>query len=107
VYALVTTFRVGVSAVLLLSLAGLSLGGCKGRVDRAQCDQLVGRFAELVVKEKMPGAAPGTVLTEQARERAEAANDDSFRNCPTELRIEDYRCAMAATTAEAFLKCLE
>jgi hypothetical protein len=107
VHALVRVSRIGSSALLLLCLASVAVGGCKGRVDRAQCDQLLGRFAELVVKEKMPGAAPDTVLAEQARERAEAASDDSFKNCPTELRIEDYRCAMAATTAEALLKCLE
>ncbi len=91
------------AAILALS-AGSS---CKERVSKAQCDELLGRFAELVVKEKHPAAPPETVRAEQAREREEAARDDNFKNCTTELRVEEYRCAMAATTAEGLIKCLE
>ena len=90
-------------------MIGLTLvvGGCKERVDRAQCDQLLARFAELVVKEKMPNADPTTIRAEQGRERDEAASDDNFKNCTTELRAAEYRCAMVARTSEALLKCLE
>jgi hypothetical protein len=92
---------------LLALLLGVLASGCKDRVSRAQCDELLGRFAELVVKEKMPNAAPDAVLEEQARERDEAARDDNFKNCTTELRVEEYRCAMAASAPETMLKCLE
>ena len=91
-------------AVLLLLLG---VGACKARVSRGQCDELLSRFAELVVKEKLPAAPPETIRAEQARERDEAARDDSFKNCTTELRVDEYRCAMAATTSEALIKCLE
>jgi hypothetical protein len=91
--------------VLVLLPAGL--GACRERVDRAQCDELLGRFAELVVREKMPKADADVVKKEQAREREEAARDDNFKNCTTELRASEYRCAMAAPTADAFIKCLE
>ena len=87
-------------------LAGSS-SGCRGRVDRAQCEELLSRFAQLVVKEKMPAASPEVLHAEQAREREEAARDDNFKNCTTELRAEEYRCAMAALTADALIKCLE
>ena len=80
---------------------------CKERIDRAQCDALLSRFAELVVREKLPTAEPSVVKTEQAREREEAARDDNFKNCTTELRAEEYRCAMAAKTADGLIKCLE
>jgi len=83
------------------------LGGCRERLDRAQCDRLLSRFAELVVKERMPGAPNETILAEQKRERDEAVHDDSFKNCATELRADEYRCAMAAPTSEALIKCLE
>ena len=93
-------------AVIALLLA-LPSFGCKERVSRAQCDELVSRFAELVVREKLPKAPPEAVRVEQAREREEAARDDNFKNCTTELRAEEYRCAMAAPTSEALIKCLE
>ncbi len=95
------------AALGFLALLVLPGAGCKERVTRTQCDELLGRFAELVVKEKLPDAGPDTVRAEQKREREEAARDDSFKNCTTELRLEEYRCAMAAKTAEALLKCLE
>jgi hypothetical protein len=92
------------SAILLVVV---SCGACRERVTRTQCDELLGRFAELVVKEKLPAASPETIRAERAREREEAARDDNFKNCTTELRAEEYRCAMAATTADALIKCLE
>jgi hypothetical protein len=91
----------------LVGVLVVSSAACKGRVSRAQCDQLLGRFAELVVKEKLPTASPEAIRAEQAREREEAARDDNFKNCTTELRADEYRCAMAAPTAEALIKCLE
>ncbi len=91
---------------LLVTLAAAPLA-CKERVTRAQCDEVLGRFAELVVREKFPAAPPEAVRAEQAREREEAARDDNFKNCTTELRAEEYRCAMAAANADALIKCLE
>jgi len=109
-HALVTPLRLRVlprgALVAALLLAALP-GGCKEHVSRAQCDELLARFAELVVKEKLPGAPPEAVRAEQAREREEAARDDSFKNCTTEVRRDEYRCAIAATTSESLIKCLE
>lgn len=99
-HAVVTRSAVAVAACL-------TLVSCKERVSRAQCDELLSRFAELVVREKLPTATPDAVRAEQLREREEAARDDNFKNCTTELRVAEYRCAMAATTADALIKCLE
>jgi hypothetical protein len=93
--------------VMGATMATLVATSCKDRVSKAQCDDLLGRFAQLVVKEKLPSAPADVTRAEQAREREEAARDDNFKNCTTELRIEEYRCAMAATTADALLRCLE
>jgi hypothetical protein len=90
-----------------LPLAVLLLVGCKARVTQAECDQLLTRFAQLVVTDRYPVASPEILREERARAQAEAAGDDNFKNCTTELRQDDYRCAMAATTSEALLKCLE
>ena len=81
--------------------------GCKERVTPQQCDALLDRFAGFVVKEKMPGASVEVLDAERLREKGEAARDDSFKNCSTELRAPEYRCAMAATSSEALIKCLE
>jgi hypothetical protein len=81
--------------------------GCKKKVSQPQCDELVDRFATLVVKERIKDAPPETIKAEQERERSEAKSDDSFRNCTSEVSTEDFACAMGTATSEAFLKCLE
>ena len=94
-----------------LLVAGLVLAfgttGCKKKVTPAQCDELLDRFAQLVVREKLKDAPPDQIKAEQAREREEATSDDNFKNCTSELSTEDYACAMAATTSDALMKCLE
>lgn len=96
--------RVGslVAAVVLLTGAG-----CKKKISQTQCDELVDKFATLVVKERIKDASPEMIKAEQERERSEAKNDDSFRNCTSEVSTEDFACAMGTTTSEAFLKCLD
>lgn len=85
----------------------VTAGGCRERVTQTQCDQLVGRFAELVVRERIPDASPAVVEAEQKREREEAVHEDVLRNCTTEVQPDEFRCAMAAPNADAFEKCLE
>jgi len=101
--------RAGAAALVAIVSAALSAGsaGCKKKVTPAQCDELLDRFAALVVAEKMKDATPEQVKSEQARERDEAKSDDDFKNCTSELSTEDYTCAMAAKTSDALMKCLE
>jgi hypothetical protein len=100
--------RSGITLVLavLLPLA-LGASGCKKKVNQAQCEELLDRYASLVVHEKMKDAPAEQLKSEQAREREEARNDDDFKNCTAELSMEDYACAMKAPTADAMEKCLE
>ena len=95
-----------VIAVGLLSVL-VVVPGCKKKVSQAQCDELIDAFATLVVNERIKDAAPETIKAEQERERNEAKSDDSFRNCTSEVAMEDYACAMKAKTSESFLKCLD
>ncbi len=96
-----------VFALVLVMALGGGAAGCKKKVTTAQCDELLDRFAMLVVREKLKDASPEQVKTEQARERSEAQGDDNFKNCTSELSTEDYACAMGAKNAEGFVKCLE
>jgi hypothetical protein len=81
--------------------------GCKAKVSPSQCDQLLDRYASLVVREKYPDAAPDQVRTEQQREKGEARGDDGFKNCSSEVSLPEFDCAMRASTADALEKCLE
>jgi hypothetical protein len=97
---------VAAAGVVLLAFA-IGMTGCKKKVTQAQCEDLLDRYASLVVHAKLKDATPDALKAEQAREREAARSDDDFKNCTTELSTEDYACAMKAATADALEKCLE
>jgi hypothetical protein len=80
---------------------------CTKKVTAKQCDELLDRLAELVVKERLPDAGADAIAEERARERAEAKADAAFKNCPSEVQASEHACAMKATSSEALIKCLE
>jgi hypothetical protein len=96
-----------IGASLVAACSALLVAGCREKVTPAQCDTLVARYAELVVREKMPSAPPEEIREEQRRVRQESAGDENFRNCTTEVRPTEYACAMSAQTPDAIEKCLE
>jgi hypothetical protein len=82
------------------------LGGCKRKATQAECDALVDRYAELVVKDVMPDASPETLAEERAREKSLARGNDVFERCTADLTHQDYECAMRATSPDALEQCL-
>ena len=85
-------------------IAGAS---CRPKASAEQCEALVERYAELVVREKYLDASPAQIKSEQDRERNEARADDAFKNCRSEVSRVEFECAMRAANADALEKCLE
>jgi hypothetical protein len=83
------------------------LGACKAKASASQCDQLIDRYATLVVTEKLVDASAAAIQAEQAREKAAARGDDAFKNCSSEVSQAEFDCAMRTTSPDAFEKCLE
>ncbi len=92
------------SAVILSALA---LVGCRPKASATQCEQLLDRYAELVVTEKFPDASAAQIGAERQRERDEARGDDAFKNCSSEVSQTEFACAMRAPTTTVLEKCLE
>jgi hypothetical protein len=93
--------------LLIASLPALGIvTSCKRKVSEKQCDELLDRFAEMVVKERFPDAGPEVVAAERLRERTEAKGDE-LRNCTSEVQADEHACAMKAKSSEALIKCLE
>lgn len=93
--------------LLVASLAAVGMvTSCKRKVSEQQCDELLDRFAEMVVKEQFADAGPQVIAAEKQRERTEAKGD-VFRNCTSEVQAPEHACAMKATTSEQLIKCLE
>jgi hypothetical protein len=80
---------------------------CRPKASATQCEQLVDRYAQLVVTEKFPDASAAQIGSERDREKREARGDDAFKNCSSEVSQTEFACAMRAPNADAFEKCLE
>jgi hypothetical protein len=82
-------------------------GGCKPKVSATQCEQLLDRYAQLVVIERHPDASAPEIDAERQREKSEARGDDAVKNCSSEVSQAEFDCAMRSPNADAFEKCLE
>jgi hypothetical protein len=102
-----TRHHEGLGLVAALLVCAASLAGCKAKASASQCDQLIDRYATLVVTEKLADASAAQIQTEQAREKTAARGDDAFKNCSSEVSQAEFECAMRAPTPDAFEKCLE
>jgi hypothetical protein len=98
--------RLAVGGLVLAMLAG-GASACRKKASQKQCDELIDRFAELVVKERFPDAGAAEIQKERDREKNEAKADQAFVNCTSEVQADEHACAMKATTSEGLIKCLE
>ena len=97
-------------AALVATVALLAGAGCRPKASQDQCEELVDRYAELVVREKSADASADQAEQRKAarnRERDEARGDDIFKNCRSEVSQAEYSCAMRSATSEQLVKCLE
>lgn len=87
--------------------ACVAAAGCRPKASATQCDELLDRYAQLVVTGKFPDASADQVRSEREREKNEARADDAFKNCSSEVSRAEFDCAMRAGNADTFEKCLE
>lgn len=83
-------------------LALVVLVGCRKRASAADCEALVRHFAEVAAKEQ--GVDGGAEI---AAAVASSKTDPDALACTDELEERQVRCALAATTSDAVLVCLE
>jgi hypothetical protein len=105
VHALLTRRRSARGGIVLV-VGFAMLPACRQKISGAQCEALISRYAEIVVHERMPNAPLELVRATQKEVKDEAAGDEGFRNCTTEVGPKEFDCAMSATTPEAIEKCL-
>jgi hypothetical protein len=90
-----------------LALLGGSLAGCARHATVADCDALLDRYVELLVREQDPSAGDAEMARQKGMIREKAAQDSAFASCPKEVTAHAARCALAAPNVDEFEKCLE
>jgi hypothetical protein len=81
--------------------------GCSRHATLAECNALLDRYVELLVKEQNPKADDLEIGRHKAATREKASHDASFAGCPKEVSAKSARCAMDAPNVDEFEKCLE
>jgi hypothetical protein len=95
-------------AALLTSAAALLsvLVGCGRALSREECDQLLDRYVELLVRSDLPDTKPEQVLQMQREARQKARRDPAFSRCKDEVSRSAFECAMHAENADRLEQCL-
>jgi hypothetical protein len=95
---------------LCIVTAGVAVSivtGCRPKASPAECEQLLDRYATLVVSSQDADASATDIEAERQREKREARGDDAFKNCSSEVSRAEFECAMRATSTDALEKCIE
>ena len=94
---------------LVAALLGIALcaGGCKAKASASQCDQLLDRYATLVVTEKHGDASAAQIHEERQRGEERSTRRRRVQDYSSEVSQAELECALHAATADAFEKCLE
>jgi hypothetical protein len=98
-----------VRAALFRAFACLSLLGalgCGKRLDHAECDALLDRYTELLVRSDRQATTAAELVKLQAAARTRAAHDPSFAQCSSRVSRRAFECAMAAENVDRLEQCL-
>lgn len=96
------------SAFWLLSLGAVLTASCGRALDEPECNRLLDRYTEALVREETPGVTPEIVAREQEEARALARRDPRFEfsACPARISRRSYECAMKAGSVDEIERCL-
>jgi len=91
---------------LALVCAALALAGCGKRLDPGECDALLDRYVELLLRDDRPKSSAGEILRVQQEARKRALRDPAFQECGQRVSRGSYDCAMHASDANQLEQCL-
>ena len=84
----------------------LFLSDCKKPVTEQECNELLDRYVELLIRSDRPGTSAGEIVKLQAEARTKAAADPAFVHCTREVSRSQFECAMQAANADVLEQCL-
>lgn len=88
------------------ALLSLAITGCGKRLDDAECQQLLDRYVELLLRDDRPKSSAGEVLRLQQDARNKAQHDPAFLQCTARVSRREFECAMSAPDANRLELCL-
>jgi hypothetical protein len=97
----------GAAALRALSgLLFLAPAACSKPLDRAECDALLDRYTELLVRSDRAATTAAELVKLQGAARMRAAHDPSFEQCTSRVSRRAFECAMAAENVDRLEQCM-
>jgi hypothetical protein len=97
------------SRALLRASACLSLLGvmsCGKKLEHAECEALLDRYTELLVRSDRQATTAAELVKLQALARTRAAHEPSFAQCTSRVSRRAFECAMAAENVDRLEQCM-
>jgi len=93
---------------LLLIALLIASAGCRPRrpVTRDECDRLLDRYSEMLLRADQPRLAASEVARAKEEVRARAARSRPFLACSSEVSREQMDCALASFNPDEIERCL-
>ena len=96
-----------IHAAACTALALTLPAGCQKNLSHRECELLVDRYVEFLLRTRNPDVSPGERMRLQGEARARAARDPRFGRCGEHISRRAYECAMQeANSADELERCL-
>lgn len=84
------------------------VGGCATPLTKAECNDLLNRYTEMLVAQEQRRATPREIERAKINARARAENDPryEFVACSERVRRSQFECAMQAPDVDSLERCL-
>jgi hypothetical protein len=87
-------------------LLALALLGCRQPLTVTECESLLQRYTELLVRSDRADASEAELQRLKAAALSRARGEAAFRQCPKAVSRRAYDCAMAADHVDRMEQCL-
>ncbi len=90
----------------LVLVAGAAEAGCEKKLTQGQCELLLDRYVEFLVRAEVPKMSASKLLERKREARELARKSASFGECPSAVSVHAFECAMSAPGTDELEKCL-
>lgn len=97
----------GAPEIVVSALSALvGLAGCGEPPTQAECERMLDRYTELLVRSDRPGAKAAEQEKLKAEARSKASRDPEFGRCGQRVSRRQLDCALEASDVDAMERCL-
>ncbi len=90
----------------LILVAGVLASACAEPLTTDECNALLERYTDLLVRSERPDVNPEELLRLRREARARAAAGREFAKCSTKVSRRQWDCAMSANAVDDLERCL-